>query len=101
MFISIKIVLCKNIKLAKLYSFYYFSFVWNQVVILWINPLQAGLVKSIPYLVETKLKENGALFEHADKAWGPHVAVDGNLITGQNPASAGATGRAILSLLQK
>ncbi|MAX70944.1 MAG: hypothetical protein CMC76_07540 [Flavobacteriaceae bacterium] len=40
----------------------------------------------LPFLVESKLKERGAIFRSSDK-WQPHVEVDGRLITGQNPAS--------------
>ena len=32
-------------------------------------------------------------------AWGSHVAIDSRIVTGQNPASAGAVGDAIVSLL--
>lgn len=42
---------------------------------------------SYPYLLEDKIKELGGNFSAADKGK-PHVVVDGQLITGQNPASA-------------
>jgi putative intracellular protease/amidase len=48
----------------------------------------------VPFLVEDMLKENGGNSKAAD--WQPHVIVDGNLITGQNPASAQGGGRAVL-----
>ncbi|PRP82668.1 hypothetical protein PROFUN_10032 [Planoprotostelium fungivorum] len=62
---------------------------------------QAQLTEQIPFLVEKKLRELGAVFEKADKPWGCKVCVEGNFITGQNPASAGETGKAILSQLKK
>lgn len=40
-----------------------------------------------PYLLEDKIKELGGNFSAANKGQ-PHVVVDGQLITGQNPASA-------------
>lgn len=48
---------------------------------------QVGLADRAPWLLESRLRERGARFE-AGAAWAPHVVVDGNLITGQNPASS-------------
>ncbi len=58
----------------------------------------AGLTKTVPWLLETRLREQGALFRHADDFAACHV-IDGNLITGQNPASAAAVADALLALL--
>jgi putative intracellular protease/amidase len=41
----------------------------------------------VPFLLESKLREQGARFESADKFEG-RVVEDANLVTGQNPASA-------------
>ncbi|MFI5138320.1 MAG: type 1 glutamine amidotransferase domain-containing protein [Sphingobacteriales bacterium] len=41
----------------------------------------------IPFMLDKTLKQQGAIFS-AGKPFGSHVVVDGNLITGQNPASA-------------
>jgi len=49
---------------------------------------QVDKVKDLPFLLETKIQEVGGKYEKADKPWGDHVVVDGQLITGQNPASA-------------
>ncbi|CDC20555.1 putative peptidase C56 family protein [Clostridium sp. CAG:306] len=46
--------------------------------------------KMVPFLLESKLRQIGALFEDA-APWSEHVVVDENLITGQNPASAKLT----------
>ncbi len=46
-----------------------------------------GLTDVVPFLVEDMLKENGGIYSKAAN-WQPHVVVYGNLITGQNPASA-------------
>jgi putative intracellular protease/amidase len=59
---------------------------------------QAGLAANAPWLLEDRLRAAGALFE-AGAPWGPHVVVDGNLVTGQNPASAAAATNAVLDLL--
>lgn len=50
---------------------------------------QAGLADRAPWLLEDRLRERGADFK-AGPAWEPHVVVDGNLLTGQNPASSQA-----------
>lgn len=59
---------------------------------------QAGLLDAMPVLLETELQANGATFVKADP-WAPKVAVDGNLISGQNPASAKGVGEAIAKAL--
>lgn len=57
------------------------------------------LVDYMPILLEDKLKQNAASFVKADEPWAEKVVVDGKLITGQNPASAKATGAALVKLL--
>jgi len=59
-----------------------------------------GLEKVVPFLLESKLKERGAIFEKS-KPWQKHVTVDQRLITGQNPQSAKAVGEAILKEIKK
>jgi putative intracellular protease/amidase len=59
---------------------------------------QAGFAANAPWLLEDRLRAAGAKFDAAP-AWGPHVVTDGNLITGQNPASAEAAARAVLERL--
>ncbi|KAM3476072.1 hypothetical protein MY5147_003392 [Beauveria neobassiana] len=56
---------------------------------------QAGLTEAMPFLLEDRLKAVGAKWTQADKPWGEKVVVDGQIITGQNPASAHAIGVAI------
>lgn len=60
----------------------------------------AGSVEKIPFSVEDKITALGGKFEKADP-WKSYVVVYGNLITGQNPASAAGVGEAILKALQK
>lgn len=59
-----------------------------------------GLTKVVPFLVQDMLTENGGLYGKADD-WHAHVETDGNLITGQNPASSEATAEALLNALGK
>jgi putative intracellular protease/amidase len=54
----------------------------------------------VPFLLETKLRERGARFTES-AVWQEHVAVDGMLVTGQNPASATETAEALIELLGK
>jgi putative intracellular protease/amidase len=57
-----------------------------------------GLTDVVPFLVEDVLKANGGKYSRAED-WASHAVVDGNLITGQNPASSEATARALLEAL--
>ncbi len=54
----------------------------------------------VPFLLETKLVENGALYEKSP-LWQKKVVQDDNLVTGQNPASALDVAKAIDGILQK
>ncbi|WP_344670338.1 type 1 glutamine amidotransferase domain-containing protein [Catenulispora yoronensis] len=48
---------------------------------------QAGLADQAPWLLQDRLTADGVLVEVAEP-WTPHVVVDRNLITGQNPMSS-------------
>ena len=56
------------------------------------------LTDVVPFLVEDMLKANGGHYSCAAD-WQSHVAVDGLLVTGQNPASSDASAKALLKLL--
>jgi len=58
------------------------------------------LTKVVPFLVEDSLKKCGGQFSRGPD-WTSYVQVDGNLITGQNPASSEEAARATLKLLQQ
>lgn len=58
-----------------------------------------GLAKIVPFLVEDELLSLGAVFSKV-KDWGVHLAVDGKLITGQNPASSGPAATRLLEALR-
>lgn len=57
------------------------------------------LDKEMPFLLETKLREEGAKFVAGEK-WASHVEVDGKMVTGQNPASSEAVADAVIKLLK-
>ncbi len=58
-----------------------------------------GLNDVVPFLLEERLKEGGALYSKGDD-WAPYVQVDGNLVTGQNPASSVPVAQELLKLLR-
>ncbi|OZI53855.1 type 1 glutamine amidotransferase domain-containing protein [Bordetella genomosp. 5] len=57
------------------------------------------LEKVVPFLVEDELKRLGGHYTRGPD-WAVHVASDGLLITGQNPASSEAAARALLAALE-
>jgi putative intracellular protease/amidase len=59
-----------------------------------------GLTKVVPFLVEDMLQAEGGRYTKAAD-WQPHVAIDGLLITGQNPASSEPVAEALLAALRR
>jgi putative intracellular protease/amidase len=59
---------------------------------------EMGLTKIVPFLVEDELMRLGAIFSKV-KNWGVHTIADGQLITGQNPASSGPAARVLIEKL--
>jgi putative intracellular protease/amidase len=57
-----------------------------------------GLKEAMPFLIEDVLKENGAEFSKVGD-FQPNVVVDGNLISGQNPASTELIVSALLKMI--
>jgi putative intracellular protease/amidase len=53
----------------------------------------------VPFDLQTALTEQGAVF-HAAEAWSANSITDGNLVTGQNPASAKGVGEKIVAILE-
>jgi putative intracellular protease/amidase len=49
---------------------------------------QVGFAGRAPWLLEDRLSSSGGSFEASGAPWAAHVVVDGNLYTGQNPASS-------------
>ena len=60
--------------------------------------IRVTFADNAPWLLEDRLRLAGARYE-AEPAESVHVIVDGNLITGQNPASAEAAANAVLKQL--
>ncbi|EIW79915.1 ThiJ PfpI domain-containing protein [Coniophora puteana RWD-64-598 SS2] len=58
-----------------------------------------GGVTGLPFLLETKFQMAGGIYVKAEKPWLSNVVRDGKLITGQNPASAQAIGKALAAAL--
>jgi putative intracellular protease/amidase len=54
-----------------------------------------GLTFVVPFRVEDELKKNGGNYSKASD-WTSYTVTDGNLITGQNPASSAAVAQAVL-----
>jgi putative intracellular protease/amidase len=57
-----------------------------------------GLDKAVPFLLETRLRELGAMHDGAPD-FQPHAVRDGRLVTGQNPASAVPTAKLVIEAL--
>ncbi|TFY71705.1 hypothetical protein EVG20_g1309 [Dentipellis fragilis] len=62
---------------------------------------QVGKIDDVPFLVEEKIKSLGGTFEKAAEPWGVKVIRSGNLLTGQNPASAKPLAEELLTILQQ
>ncbi len=56
------------------------------------------LTKIVPFLVEDELKRLGGIYEKGSD-WNIHAVVDGNLITGQNPASSHTAALELIELV--
>jgi putative intracellular protease/amidase/uncharacterized protein (DUF2267 family) len=61
---------------------------------------QAGLADRASWLLEDRMREAGASLEQGP-AWQPFSVVDGNVVTGQNPASSGEVARRAVEQLGK
>lgn len=61
---------------------------------------ETGLASHLPFLLESRLRELGAIFVAAPN-WTAHYEADGNLITGQNPQSTVAVTNAVIEQLQR
>ena len=56
------------------------------------------LTSVVPFLVEDMLKANGGIYSK-ESDWAPYAVQDGNLITGQNPASSELVAEKLLASL--
>ena len=60
--------------------------------------LLAQLQTVVPFLLEDRLRAAGAKFEHALAPGACHVVRDGDLITGQNPASSEMIAKTLMDM---
>jgi putative intracellular protease/amidase len=60
----------------------------------------AGWTEFVPFLLEDRLKQLGGRFESAG-VFASHAVRDGNLISGQNPASASPAAELVLEVLKE
>ncbi|GAB2724507.1 type 1 glutamine amidotransferase domain-containing protein [Kitasatospora kifunensis] len=63
-----------------------------------VEESQAGFADRAKWLLQDRLVEIGADFQEGEP-WAPHVVVDRNLITGQNPASSAPLAAELLKKL--
>lgn len=60
--------------------------------------VEFGTADNAPWLLARRLRERGAAYEQGPN-WGAYIVRDGNLITGQNPASSEGVARAVIAAL--
>ena len=65
----------------------------------WTEEILAGVAKKMPYNAEQEMKDRGARYEKALFPFTSNVVTDGRLVTGQNPQSAKATAKQVVTLL--
>ncbi|MFJ2829715.1 type 1 glutamine amidotransferase domain-containing protein [Streptomyces sp. NPDC087263] len=63
-----------------------------------VEETQAGFADKAKWLLQDRLVEAGVDFQEGEP-WAPHVVVDRNLVTGQNPASAAPLAAELLKKL--
>jgi putative intracellular protease/amidase len=61
---------------------------------------EVELTNVVPFLVENEMLRLGATFSKV-KNWGVHTVADGQLITGQNPASSGPAAKLLIDTLKR
>lgn len=60
--------------------------------------VEFGTADNAPWLLAATLREKGAVYSQGPN-WGPYVVTDGNLISGQNPASTAPLADAVIEAL--
>jgi putative intracellular protease/amidase len=61
--------------------------------------IEFGTAENAPWLLADTLRKSGVVFEQGPN-WGVYVVKDGNLLTGQNPASSAALADAVIAALR-
>lgn len=60
--------------------------------------IAVGAQGIVPFLLETKLKELGGIYSNGND-FTPYIIVEGNLVTGQNPASSADVAKKMIDIL--
>jgi putative intracellular protease/amidase len=63
--------------------------------------IEFGTASNAPWLLASRLRQCGANYKRGEKNWGAFVVTDGNIISGQNPASSIPMAEAIIEVLNK
>jgi putative intracellular protease/amidase len=61
--------------------------------------IEFGTAENAPWLLADTLRKSGAAYEQGPN-WAVHIVKDGNLLTGQNPASSAALADAVIAALR-
>ncbi|MBP1884375.1 type 1 glutamine amidotransferase domain-containing protein [Sinorhizobium mexicanum] len=61
--------------------------------------IEFGTAENAPWLLADTLRKSGAIFEQG-RNWDVYIVEDGNLLTGQNPASSAALADAVIAALR-
>ncbi|MGQ9368401.1 type 1 glutamine amidotransferase domain-containing protein [Azospirillum sp. ST 5-10] len=61
--------------------------------------IEFGTAENAPWLLADRLRKRGAVYEKGPN-WGSYIVRDGNLLTGQNPASSAALAEAVIAALR-
>lgn len=65
----------------------------------WTEERLARVDRLVPFDAEAAMRDRGARYEKAALPFVPYVVADGRLVTGQNPASAKATAKRVVGVL--
>ncbi|PTR21375.1 putative intracellular protease/amidase [Rhodococcus sp. OK519] len=65
----------------------------------WPEEELAQRADAVPFSLQERLEDRGAVYSFAAQPFAPHVVEDGRLITGQNPGSARPVAEAVLRQL--
>ncbi len=63
--------------------------------------IEFGTASNAPWLLASRLRQCGANYKRGEKNWDAFVVTDGNVISGQNPASSVPMAEAIIAELNK
>jgi len=67
----------------------------------WSEEVMAKRDQAVPFSLEDELQKRGAKYSKALLPFNSHIVEDGLLVTGQNPGSARAVGKAVVAKLKQ